>query len=471
VFRPGSRKYCRQSLRVRVRRDAPNSEITLPTGDSTAPKPDRPTPPRDPARTRRDVTGRALLVVGGAVIVVLAGAVALSLSPPVKKIDRLVDEVLAPSAVPRGISDTEIVLGMASAFSGANRELGNGMRAGVEAALGEVNARGGVHGRRLRLVAVDDGYEPSRTLPAMRQLVEKDRVFAVVGNMGTPTAAVSIPYCQHQHVIFFGALSGGDLLRRTPPDRYVFNVRPSYAQETAAAVRWLAGARRIAPGRIAVFAQEDEFGESGWRGAAEELRARGVDPAGVLRVGYRRNTAEVREAVAKLKERARGVDAVVMIATYQAAAAFVRKLREAGLRQLTTNVSAVDSDALAEELAGDGKSFTEGVFVTQIVPLPTAHIPGVTHFQEAMAHHGGGARAGFVALEGYLAAEVFIEALRRAGRELDTEKLVGVLEELRHLDLGIGARMSFAPDNHTGSRQVWGTLLQPDGSWRQVALE
>ena len=444
-------------------------ETTLSTGDSPAQKP-RPVP-RDPGGTHRPATGRVLLILGGAALAVLVGAIALSLSPPVKKIDRLVDEALTPALAPRGVSDTEIVLGMASPFTGANRELGSGMRAGVEAALAEVNAAGGIHGRRLRLVAVDDGYEPSRTLPAMRQLVEKDRVFAVIGNVGTPTAAVSVPYALRQRVVFFGALSGGDLLRRTPPDRYVFNFRASYAQETAAAVRWLTGARRIAPARIAVFAQEDEFGESGWRGATEQLRARGVDPAGVLRVGYRRNTAEVTQAVASLKERARSVDAVVMVATYQAAAAFIRKLREAGLRQLTTNVSAVDSDALAEELAGDGKSFTEGVFVTQIVPLPSAHVPGVIRFREAMARHGGEARAGFVALEGYLAAQTLIEALRRTGRDLDTESLVATLEDVRHLDLGIGARISFGPDDHQGSHQVWGTLLQPDGTWKQVAQE
>jgi ABC-type branched-subunit amino acid transport system substrate-binding protein len=393
------------------------------------------------------------------------------LSRPVQKIDRMVSEAIAPPPAARGISDVEIVLGMASPFSGANRELGRGMRAGVEAALAEVNAAGGVHGRKIRLVAVDDGYEPSRTLPAMKQLVEHDRVFAVVGNVGTPTAAVSIPYCTKEHVIFFGALSGGDLLRKTPPDRYVFNFRPSYPQETAAAVRWLTGARRIAPARIAVFAQQDEFGESGWRGAAEELRARGVDPQRVLRVGYRRNTAEVTEAGATLSARAHDVDAVVMVATYQAAAQFIRKLRDAGLHQLTTNVSAVDSDALAGELVGDGPRYVEGVFVTQIVPLPTSRAPAVARFQEDMARHGGGARPGFVALEGWVAAELLVEGMRRAGRDLETEKLVTALEGISDLDLGLGAPVAFGQGNHQASRQVWGTLLQPDGSWKQVALQ
>lgn len=435
--------------------------------DPRSPKDDRRS---DGGRTHRPATGRVLLVVGGAALAVLAGAVAITFSTPVRKTHELVDRALSPAPVPRGVAEGELVLGMASPFSGANRELGRDMRAGVEAALAEANEAGGVNGRRLRLVGVDDGYEPSRTLPAMKQLVERERVFAVVGNVGTPTAAVAIPYCTQQRVVFFGALSGGDLLRRRPPDRDVFNFRPSYAEETAAAVRWLTR-RRIAPARIAVFAQEDEFGDSGFRGASAELQARGVDPAGVLRVGYRRNTAEVSAAVARLAERARDVDAVVMVATYQAAAAFVRSLRAAGMRQVVTSVSAVDSDALAEELVSDGPRATEGVFVTQIVPLPTSRAPGVLRFREAMARFEAGARPGFVALEGYIAARILLEGLRRAGRDLDTDRLVVALESIRDLDVGIGARISFSPAEHQGSHQVWGTLLQPDGSWKQVALE
>ncbi len=439
-----------------------------------------PTPKRDPGpdrsareagRTGRPATGRIYLVVGGAALLVLAGVVALTLSPAARKVDRIVQEALTPPPGPRGVADTEIVFGMASPFTGANRELGRDIRAGIETAFAEVNAAGGIHGRTLRLVAVDDGYEPTRTGPAMKQLVEKDRVFAVVGNVGTPTAAIAIPYCTERKVVFFGALSGGDLLRKRPPDRYVFNFRPSYADETAAAVRYLVGTRRVAPARIAVFAQQDEFGEAGWRGAAEELRKRGADPARILRVGYRRNTAEVTDAIATLKQRAREVDAVLMVATYQAAAAFLRKLRDAGLRHVTVNVSAVDANALAEELGGLGPRYAEGVVVTQIVPLPTSRVPAATRFREAMARHRLGERPGFIALEGWVDGQILAEALRRAGRDLDTEKLVDALEGLKDLDLGLGAKISFGPDDHQGSRQVWGTILQPDGSWKQLALE
>jgi ABC-type branched-subunit amino acid transport system substrate-binding protein len=160
-----------------------------------------------------------------------------------------------------------------------------------------------------------------------------------------------------------------------------------------------------------------------------------------------------------------------MVATYLPAAAFVRRLRDAGLRHLVTDVSAVDSNALAAELAASGPRYTEGVLVTQIVPLPTSRLPGVLRFQEAMARRGGDDRPGFLALEGWVVGHVLAEAIRRTGRELDTERLVDALEQLEGFELGIGTPISFGHGDHEGSRQVWGTMLQPDGSWRQVPLE
>jgi branched-chain amino acid transport system substrate-binding protein len=422
-----------------------------------------------PTPRRRSVTGIVALGFVGLAALAIAAVVFLLLSKPAQRADVAIEQILSPPPV-RGVSPTEITFGMASPFSGANRELGRGMKAGIEAAFGEVNAAGGLHGRRLRLVAMDDGYEPSRTGPVMKQLVERERIFAVVGNVGTPTAAVSVPYCLAQKVPFIGALSGSEILRKSPPDRYVFNFRPSYPEETAAAVRWLVDVRRIPPARIAVFAQEDAFGESGWLGATGELKKRGVDPARILRVGYRRNTADVTDAVAKVKERAAALDAVVMVATYKPAAAFIRKLRDAGLGLVTTNVSPVDANALAEELVGSGPRYTAGVVVTQVVPLPTSRAPAAVRFQEAMARYGAGEPPGFLTLEGWILGHVLAEGLRRAGSDLDPERLVAALEEIRGLDLGIGTPISFGPQEHQGSHKVWGTMLQPDGSWKQIDL-
>ncbi len=417
----------------------------------------------------RKITAVVALVVAGAIALAL-GAIALLLrSPPAQRADPAPQQIVAAPA--RGVTPTEIAFGMASPFSGANRELGRAMKAGIETAFGEVNAAGGVHGRKLRLVAMDDGYEPSRTGPVMKQLVEAERVFAAVGNVGTPTAAVAIPYAMEQKVIFFGALSGGDLLRKHPPDRYVFNFRPSYAEETAAAVGYLVDVRGIPPARIAMFAEVAEFGDCGCRGALRELEGRGVDPARVVRVGYKRNTADVGEAVALLTRRARDLDAVVMVATYKAAATFIRKLRDAGLTLVTTNVSPVDSNALAEELVTSGPGYAEGVVVTQVVPLPSSHTRAAGRFREAMARYGGGERPGFLAFEGWIVGHVLVEGLRRAGRDLDSDKLVAALEGIRDLDLGIGTKISFGPQEHQGSHKVWGTMLQADGTWKQIDLE
>ncbi len=424
--------------------------------------------PRPP---RRSVTGLVAVGIAGAVATAIFVIVMVLLSPPARKADVAVQKLLAPDPAVRGVTDSEIVLGMASAFSGANRELGRAMRAGVEAAFENVNAAGGIHGRKLRLVTVDDGYEPSRTGPAMRQLVEQDRVFAIVGNVGTPTAAVSIPYCLERKVVFFGAFTGGELLRKQPPDRYVFNYRPSYPEETSAAVRWLVNVRHVAAARIAVFSQDDAFGESGYRGAAAELERLGVAPGAVLRVRYRRNTADVADAIATLRARAQDVDAVVMVATYKAAAGLIRKARDAGLAFVSTNVSAVDADALAEDLVASGARYARDVMVTQIVPLPTARTPAVTRYREALRAHGAGERPGFVTLEGWIVGKLLAEGLRRAGKDLDAEKLVDALEGIHDLDVGTGARLGFSRSEHQASHKVWATALQPDGSYRQIDLE
>jgi branched-chain amino acid transport system substrate-binding protein len=412
-----------------------------------------------------------LLLIGGAAVALVFASLRLLPGHPATQLAQ------APAAAPpalaesrmRGITASEIRFGMAAPFTGPNRELGRAMRAGIEAAFAAANEAGGVHGRRLRLLPADDGYEPARTSEVMKQLVERDEVFAVVGNVGTPTAAVSIPYCLERKVIFFGALSGGDLLRRRPPDRYVFNVRPSYAEETAAAVRWLVKVRRIAPARIAVFAQEDAFGESGYLGAARELTRLGAEPKKILRVGYRRNTADVAAAIERLRARP-DLAAVVMVATYKGAAAFVRESRDAGLRLVYTNVSAVDPDALAGELLSAEPHSARDVVVTQIVPLPTSEAPAVRRYRAELARHTEG-KPGFLSLEGWVVGNVLVEGLRRAGPEVDTERLVAALEGIRDLDLGIGARLSFGPTEHQASHQIWGTALQPDGSYRAIDLQ
>lgn len=402
----------------------------------------------------------ALALLGGVAWYVLAGNRPAEAEPARE----------AARSGPRGVQDDAVVLGMVASFTGSNKERGRAMRLGWETAIAEVNDAGGIHGRKLRLVAYDDGYDPARTGAAMKEVVEAQGAFAIVGNVGTATSAVAAPYAGEKDAVFFGALSGADVLRKSPPDRHVFNFRASLSAEAAAAVRYLVDVRRISARRIAVLAQDDDFGRSGQRGALARLEGYGVPEAEVLKLSYPRNTADVRDAVAKLRERAGDVEAVVMVATYKPAATFVRKTRDARLKLFYTTVSA-DSNGLSEELVLSGEGYTEDVLLTQVVPVPTSGATTLIRYRAELERRAPGEKPGSTSLEAWIGAQIFFEGLRRAGRELDTAKLVAALEGVQGWDLGIGGPITFGPADHQGSDMVFGWLLQPDGGWRQVELE
>ncbi len=428
-------------------------------------------PPRPPKSGQWSARTVALLVLPIAVVAAAAwwfsGRAPRDAAPVAPAASVAAAAVAAPV---RGVLDDGIVLGMVSSFTGSNKERGRAMRLGWDMAITEANAAGGVHGRKLRLVSQDDGYDPSRTMAGMKNVVEDQGAFAIVGNVGTSTAAVSIPYAAEKNAVFFGALSGGDLLRKNPPDRHVFNFRASLAREGEAAVRYLVEIRRIAPKRIAVIAQDDEFGASGRRGAVKQLASYDLSPDDVLQLTYPRNTADVRDAVARLQARARDFDAVVMVATYKPAATFVRKSKDAGLNLFYTAVSA-DSNGLAEELLDSGAQYTSNVLITQVVPVPSSHASTLIRYREALEKYAPGEKPGSTSLEAWIGAQIFLEGLRRAGRDLDTARLIAALESIQAWDIGIGGTIDFGPTDHQGCDVVWGWALQPDGTYRQVELE
>jgi ABC-type branched-subunit amino acid transport system substrate-binding protein len=399
----------------------------------------------------------------------LPPAIVTSASPPVVSATA-VQRPAGPTV--RGVTDTEIVFGMAAPFSGAAKELGRQMKLGVDAAFSAINAAGGVHGRQLRLIAADDGYEPSRTVEAMKQLYEKDQVLGIVGNVGTPTAMVALPYALDRKMLFFGAFTGAGLLRRDPPDRYVFNYRASYAEETDAVVRYLVKVRRLRPEQIAVFAQEDGYGDSGFAGVTKAVRAlRGGDAGAVLRLNYKRNTVDVDDAVTRLRQQKGNIKAVVMVPTYRAAAKFIEKTRDVVPGLIYTNVSFVGSTALAEELMLLGRKYAEGVIVTQVVPAIEGHSSLVLEYKGALAKNFPKETPDYVSLEGYVAGNLLAEGVKRAGAQLDTEKLVDALETLKDFDPGLGTPLSFGRTEHQASHKVWGTQLDQSGRYQPIDLQ
>ena len=347
----------------------------------------------------------------------LAAAIAPSsaaIAPSAANVGTAATQPLPPSNV-HGVTDREIRFGIVIPYSGGAKENGRNIKLGIEVAFARANAAGGVNGRLLKLIPADDGFEPTRTLDAMKNLWEKEQVFGYIGNHGTPTAAVALPFALERRALFFGPLTGANVVRHDPPDRYVFNYRPSYSEETDAAVRYLLKIRKLQPRQIAVFTQSDSFGDAGFAGVAKAFRALGISDSTILRLNYARNTMELDDAINQLKQQKVPIRAVVMVATTRQAAKFIEKTRDLFPGMIYTNMSSVGASSLADELMLLGPRFTDSVIVTQTVPAVAGYSSVVIEYKEALAKYFPGESPNYISLEGFISANVLIDALRRCG--------------------------------------------------------
>jgi branched-chain amino acid transport system substrate-binding protein len=386
--------------------------------------------------------------------------------------DKFGDLQAAPAASAVAASKAmgkDIRFGMVAAMTGPAKELGTQMKVGVVSAFDAANDSGGVNGQAVKLDALDDGYDPTRTLEQVKKLHENSGVIGLIGDVGTPTAAAALPYALERGMLFFGAFSGASLLRRDPPDRYVLNYRASYAEETDATVVYLVKVRRLKPEQIVVFAQQDAFGDSGYEGVETAVRALG-GKGGTTRLNYQRNTVDVGDAVSALAKH-KGVKAVVMVATYRAAAKFIEKTRDLYPDLIYTNVSFVGSSALAEELKLLGAKYAEGVIVTQVVPDPYGFSSLALEYRSAVAKYFPSEVADYVSFEGYVDGKIMLEALKRAGPSPDSEKLVEALEGIHDLEIGLGVPIGFGPSEHQAIHKVWGTKLDGAGHYQPIGLK
>jgi branched-chain amino acid transport system substrate-binding protein len=373
----------------------------------------------------------------------------------------------------RGVTDREIRFGMVGPFSGPSKQLGRQMKLGIDAAFSRVNESGGVAGRMLRLISADDGFDPTRTLAAMSQLYDKDQVLCFIGNVGTPNAAVAAPYALERRALFFGAFTGTPVLRRDPPDRYVFNYRASITEEVEASVRYLVKVRRLQPRQIAVFAQDDSFGDAVFGVVVKAMRTLGVNDGQALRLSYKRGTIDVNDAVTLMATRkaANAIKSVIIIGSYRSSAKFIEKTHDSYPGLVYTNLSIVGSTELSEELKLLGPRYTNGVVVTQVVPAVDGYSSAILEYKAALAKYFPGEAPDYVSLEGYIDANIMIQALRQIGPQLDTEKLVDSLESLRGVDMGLGTSLSFGRSDHQASHKVWGTALDESGKYQAIDLE
>jgi branched-chain amino acid transport system substrate-binding protein len=355
-----------------------------------------------------------------------------------------------------GVFPDKIVFGQVAALEGPAQALGQGMREGILAAFGEVNRAGGINGRKLELNSLDDGYEPEKTIGATKKLINEEKVFALVGAVGTPTSKAGQPIATDDKVPFIGAFTGAEFLR-APYNRYVVNVRGSYYQETEAWVEHLT--KDLGISKIAILYQDDAFGLAGLEGVKIALAKRNMSL--VASGSFKRNTTAVKSALLDIMKGE--PQAVVTVGPYKPIAEFVKVARQQKFNPIFVAISFVGSDALARELGNNGA----GVVVSQVVPFPwDASIPVVASYQAAMQASNTGSKPGFVSLEGYLVGRLVAETLRRMPEEPTREAFLDVIAK-GGFDFG-GVKLNYAANKNQGMDEVFFTILQSDGTFRPV---
>ena len=353
---------------------------------------------------------------------------------------------VSSSAAETGVDADTVILGQSAALSGPAQELGSEMRLGAQIYFNLVNQAGGVFGRQIKLVSLDDGYEPDRAVANTRKLINEDKVFALFGYVGTPTSNAALPVFTEARVPFFGAFTGAESLRN-PFNRYIFNVRASYFEETEKIVEQLTN---LGVKNIAVLYQDDAYGKAGLAGMERAMAKRSMKIAALGTV--ERNTVKVDAAVAALVPKS--PDVIVMISAYKSIAAFVKTAKKAGYVGQFHNVSFVGSRALADELGADGY----GVAISQVMPFPFTQSSLVVREYQLALKKSGSSLPSFTSLEGFIAAKVFVEGLKRTGKDLTREKFINALETLNYFDVG-GFNVNFSPKSHNGSSFVELTMI------------
>jgi len=356
-----------------------------------------------------------------------------------------------------GVSSDTILLGQAAALEGPSSALGQGMRQGILAAFAEINAKGGVHGRKLALISRDDGYDPDRSAAETTKLIEEDKVFALIGAVGTPTTSVTVPIAKARNVPFIGPFTGAEFLR-APNLHNVVNIRASYGAEAEAWIKHLTEDLHLK--NIAIFYQDDSYGRDGLAGVKAALEKRGLELT--AEGTFERNTRAVASAMRTLKRAE--PEAVVMVGTYGPCAEFIRLAHKSGFNPVFVNISFVGANALAKELGPEG----QGVIVSQVVPFPwDASIKVVADYQLAEKALDPNLKPDFVSLEGYISGRLVAAALEIAGPNPTRADMLRLINDVGRFDIS-GDVITFGQKMHEAPAKVFLTVIQPDGTFKAV---
>ena len=354
-----------------------------------------------------------------------------------------------------GVTDSTITLGMSAPFTGPNGLYGMQMREAMTTYFDQVNKSGGINGRKVELVTIDDGYETDRTVANTKSLIQEKQVFALIGYYGSsPTTEAMNKVFGPAKVPLVGTISGAGTLREAPSanpnNKYMFNVRASYADEAEAIVMQMLA---LGLKNIAVSYQNDGFGKSGLDGVTNALKRNNMSPVAVGTV--ERNSLDVSKAVETIGKA--NPQAVVMVTLYKPTTAFVKAMKQAGQFPMFMTLSPVGAEVLAQELGNDSR----GIGISQVMPYPWNDTIGVVKdYQKLLGKQKD--KYSYYGLEGYMNARLMTEAIKKLGKDVTRDKLVSTLEGMQNFDLG-GFKISYSPDNRLGSRYVELTVVGAGG--------
>jgi branched-chain amino acid transport system substrate-binding protein len=357
-----------------------------------------------------------------------------------------------PPAYAAGKED-ELVIGQSAPLSGVLADTGREMVLGGQIYFDHLNSQGGVQGRKLRHLVLDDGYEVERTLTNTRELLDQHNAIALFGYAGTGNIQrlLADKVLANAGAVMVGPYTGGEPLR-TPYNPNIFHIRAGYADEAATMIKLLTG---VGIRRIAVFYQDDAFGQAGLQGVVDALATHGLELA--ASASYPKNTDQVDTAVQAIA--ARQPQAVILISVNKSSAAFVQKYRSISKSTQLFNISVVTPKAIAHIVGADD---TRGFAIAQVVPDPFSNaLPAAREYRSLLAQYGKGAEPSTTSFEEFLAAKTLVEGLKRA-KTLSRAGLMAGLESIDRLDLG-GYIIGFGPGNRRGSRFVEMATVGRDG--------
>jgi branched-chain amino acid transport system substrate-binding protein len=356
------------------------------------------------------------------------------------------------AAAEPGITADKIVIGQSAGFTGSVAGTVKELTAGAQAYFDHVNAKGGIHGRKIVLESMDDGFDPKRSPDVFKRLIDEKQVFAMFLSRGTPTNEAAYPVLEAAKVPLVGPSTGAMSMYK-PPRKYLFPVRASYHSETFKIVPQLVN---MGISRIALMYVDDSFGKDGLAGVQQAMKEANLEP--VALASHPRGGTKVEEAVAAIAKA--DPQAVIMVTVLDAGVAFVKQMKKAGRNPVFLTLSNNSSNAFIKNLGEDGW----GVAVSQVSPYPFSRSMAITkEFQDVIKGRQDVAPS-YASMEGFISAKVLVEGLRRAGPKPTRDKLIAGLESMNRFDLG-GIDVTYGPELRTGANFIDITIIGKGGSF------